>query len=77
MARALYETLAEISSSRAEALLNLGACCIHLEDVEGTRSAFERFLEVAPEDHPHRETVAKDLEALKNGEALTDGEALE
>ncbi len=68
MARAMYEALAEILVDPTAAYLNLGACCMHLDDPEGTRSAFEAFLEVAPEDHPHRETVQQDLAALNTGE---------
>jgi cytochrome c-type biogenesis protein CcmH/NrfG len=70
MARAMYETLAEVLVDPAAAYLNLGACCIHLDDVEGTKAAFEAFLEVAPEDHPQRETVKKDLAALDAGGIL-------
>lgn len=70
MARAMYEALAELLVDPTAAYLNLGACCLHLDDVEGTRAAFEAFLEVAPEDHPQRETVEKDLAALASGNDL-------
>lgn len=70
MAKAMYEALAEILVDPTAAYLNLGACCIHLDDVEGTRAAFEAFLEVAPEDHPQRETVKQDLAAIDAGEVL-------
>jgi len=70
MARAMYEALAELLVDPTAAYLNLGACCIHLDDAEGTQAAFEAFLEVAPEDHPQRETVEQDLAALKAGETL-------
>lgn len=70
MARAMYEALAELLVDPTAAYLNLGACCIHLEDPECTKKAFEAFLEVAPEDHPHRETVEQDLAALNAGETL-------
>lgn len=68
MARAMYEALAEVLVDPTAAYLNLGACCMHLDDPEGTRAAFEAFLDVAPEDHPHRETVQQHLAALNTGE---------
>ena len=68
MARAMYETLAELLADPTGAYLNLGACCIHLDDVECTKAAFESFLEVAPEDHPQRETVMQDLATLQAGD---------
>ncbi|MEX1309805.1 MAG: tetratricopeptide repeat protein [Candidatus Sulfomarinibacteraceae bacterium] len=64
MARAMYEALTEISPDPANAYLNLGLCCAALGDVEGTRAAFEAFLEHAPEDHPSIESVKNDLAAL-------------
>ena len=64
MARAMYEALTEISADPANAYLNLGLCCAALGDVEGTRAAFEAFLERAPEDHPSIESVKSDLAAL-------------
>jgi regulator of sirC expression with transglutaminase-like and TPR domain len=64
MARAIYEALTEISPDPANAYLNLGLCCAALGDVEGTRAAFEAFLEHAPEDHPSIESVKSDLAAL-------------
>ena len=64
MARAMYEALTEISPDPANAYLNLGLCCAALGDVEGTRAAFEAFLEHAPEDHPSIESVKDDLAAL-------------
>ncbi|MEE4273728.1 MAG: hypothetical protein V2I67_18780 [Thermoanaerobaculales bacterium] len=68
MAKAIYETLTDLLVDPTGAYLNLGTCCIQLEDVECTRSAFENFLEIAPEDHPHRETVENDLAILNAGE---------
>jgi len=70
MARPLYEVLAELSQDPTAAYINLGACCIQLGDPEGTRTAFEAFLEVAPADHPHRETVESDLAAMDAGTPL-------
>jgi tetratricopeptide (TPR) repeat protein len=64
MARAMYEVLTEISSDPVNAYLNLGVCCVALGDVEGTRAAFEAFLERAPADHPGIEAVKSDLAAL-------------
>jgi tetratricopeptide (TPR) repeat protein len=64
MARAMYEVLTEISPDPVNAYLNLGVCCAALGDVEGTRSAFEAFLERAPADHPDVESVRSDLAAL-------------
>ena len=65
MARALYQALAEVSDDRANASLNLGICSAALGDVEATRSAYETFLELAPDNHPDLETVKKDLAALE------------
>ena len=64
MARALYEALSEIAPDPINAYLNLGICCASLGDVEGTRAAFEAFIELAPEDHPDLESVRRDLAAL-------------
>ena len=64
MARALYEALSEIAPDPINAYLNLGICCASLDDVEGTRAAFEAFIEIAPEDHPDLESVRRDLAAL-------------
>ncbi len=64
MARAMYEALTEVSSDPVNAYLNLGVCCASLGDVEGTRAAFEAFLELAPADHPDIESVRIDLAAL-------------
>ena len=64
MARALYEALSEIAPDPINAYLNLGICCASLGDVEGTRAAFEAFIEIAPEDHPDLESVRRDLAAL-------------
>lgn len=64
MARAMYEALTEISPDPANAYLNLGLCCAALGDIDGTRAAFEAFLEHAPEDHPSIESVKDDLAAL-------------
>lgn len=64
MARALYEALSEITPDPINAYLNLGICCASLGDVEGTRAAFEAFIEIAPEDHPDLESVRRDLAAL-------------
>lgn len=66
MAKAMYEVLTEISPDPVNAYLNLGACCAALGDVEGTRAAFEEFLERAPADHP-------DIESVKNDLAILDG----
>lgn len=64
MARALYEALSEIAPDPINAYLNLGICCTSLGDVEGTRAAFEAFIEIAPEDHPDLESVRRDLAGL-------------
>ena len=64
MARALYQALTEIYPKSPDAYLNLGLCCASLGDVEGTRAAFEVFLEVAPKDHPNYDTVKADLASL-------------
>jgi hypothetical protein len=71
MARAMYEALTEISHDPVNAYLNLGVCCAALGDVDGTRAAFEAFLERAPEDHPDIESVRNDLAAL-DGEAVPE-----
>ena len=60
----MYEALTEISPDPVNAYLNLGVCCAALGDVEGTKAAFEAFLELAPEDHPDIESVESDLAAL-------------
>ena len=70
MAKALYEILAEISTKPEEAYLNLGSCCIQLEDVACTKSAFEAFVEIAPADHPYRETVINDLAIINQGNVV-------
>lgn len=64
MARALYEALVEISDDPAAAYLNLGICNDALGDVEGTRAAFERFLELVPDDNPDVAMVRERLAAL-------------
>lgn len=74
MAEAMYEVLAEISPDPVNAYLNLGVCRASLGDVEGTKEAFEAFLERAPADHPDIESVRADLAAL---EANTVPEALD
>lgn len=70
MAKAMYEVLTEISSDPATAYLNLGISCANLGDADGTRAAFTKFLEIAPEDDPQREAVEHDLAALAIPEAL-------
>jgi cytochrome c-type biogenesis protein CcmH/NrfG len=64
MAKAMYEALTEISPDPVNAYLNLGLSCAALGDVDGTRAAFEAFLERAPADHPYIETIRQDLAAL-------------
>lgn len=64
MSRALYQALTEIAPDAPNAFLNLGLCCAALGDVEATKSAYERFLELAPEDHPDIETVRQELAKL-------------
>lgn len=64
MARALYEALVEISDDPAAAYLNLGICSDALGDVEGTRAAFESFLELVPNDNPDVAMVRERLSAL-------------
>ena len=61
MARALYQALTEVAPDAPNAYLNLGICCSSLDDPEGTRAAFEAFLEYAPEDNPDREYVQQEL----------------
>lgn len=70
MARAMYEALTELLIDPTPAYLNLGACCLHLGEDDCSRTALEHFLEIAPEDHPHRETVIKDLASIEAGEVL-------
>jgi len=74
MAGAMYEVLTEISPNPVNAYLNLGACRAALGDVEGTRAAFEEFLERAPADHPDIESVKNDLAVL---DGMTVPEALD
>jgi len=69
MAKAIYEALADLLADPTGAYLNLGTCCIQIGDEECTRAAFEAFLEIAPDDHPHRATVAEDLALLDAGES--------
>lgn len=64
MAKAMYEALTQIVPDPVNAYLNLGVCCAALGDAEGTRAAWETFLELAPEDHPDIESVRNDLAAL-------------
>jgi tetratricopeptide (TPR) repeat protein len=71
MARALFEALAEIQPRSPSPWLNLGLTCAAMGDVEATVLSFEVFLEVAPEDHPNRESVEADLELLRS--QLQDG----
>jgi tetratricopeptide (TPR) repeat protein len=73
MARAMFEVLTEVSTDPANAYLHLGLCCAALDDIDGTRAAFEAFLEHAPENHPSIESVQSDLAAL---DAPTVPEAL-
>lgn len=74
MARALYQALTELLPDSPNGYLAVGLCCASLDDVEGTKAAFEAFLERAPEDHPEIESVREDLAAL-DGRAVP--EALE
>lgn len=79
MAEAMYEALTEISPDPVNAYLNLGVCRASLGDVEGTKAAFEAFLERAPADHPDIESVKNDLAALEGNavpEALASQEPL-
>lgn len=71
MARALYRALTELLPESPNGYLALGLCCASLDDVEGTRAAFEAFLERAPEDHPDIESVQSDLDAL-DGRAVPE-----
>jgi len=64
MARALYQALTEVAPDMPNAYLNLGICSSALGDVEATRTAFETFLRLAPEDHPDIEIVRLELAAL-------------
>ena len=68
MARALYQALTEVAPDAPNAYLNLGICCSSLDDPEGTRAAFEAFLEFAPEDNPDREYVEQQLIKLRSTE---------
>jgi tetratricopeptide (TPR) repeat protein len=68
MARALYQALTEVAPDMANGYLNLGLCCASLGDVDCTRSSFETFLELAPEDHPDLENVRLELANLATGE---------
>jgi hypothetical protein len=63
----MYEVLTEISPDPLNAYLHLGLSCAALDDVDGTRAAFEAFLERAPADNPDIETVRQDLAALDAG----------
>lgn len=64
MARELYEALAQVLEDPVTAYLNLGICCVALDDAEGARKAFESFLELAPEDHPDIPMAREQLESL-------------
>lgn len=70
MSRALYQALTEVAPNAPNAYLNLGLCCAALGDVEATRAAFAKFLELAPEDDGDRETVRRELAKLDAPEAL-------
>lgn len=69
MARALFEAITRVAPDAPNGFLNLGVCCARLGDRECTIASFERFLELAPEDHPDRATVAGDLANLRTGES--------
>jgi len=70
MARALYQTLTEVAPDMPNSYLNLGLCCQALGDTEGTRAAFEKFVELASEDNPDVEAIRQQLAALDaQGEA--------
>jgi tetratricopeptide (TPR) repeat protein len=69
MARALFQALTEIAPEAPNAYLNLGLCCYKLGDVEGTRSAFGTFVELAPEDHPDLDLIRQELDKLPPPEA--------
>jgi Tfp pilus assembly protein PilF len=64
MAHALYQALVQVSDDPAAAYLNLGICNDAMGDEEGTRAAFERFLELVPEDNPDASMVRERLAAL-------------
>jgi Tfp pilus assembly protein PilF len=65
MSQALYQALVEISEDPATAYLNLGICSAALGDPEVAREAFERFLDLAPPDHPDLEMAREQLAALE------------
>jgi tetratricopeptide (TPR) repeat protein len=64
MARALYQALTEVAPDMPNSYLNLGLCCQALGDAEGTRAAFEKFVELAPEDSEDLDAVRQQLAAL-------------
>ncbi len=74
MSRALYQTLTEIAPDMPNGYLNLGLCCAALGDTEATRAAFEKFIELAPEDHQDLETIRQQLAALDATEQLESTE---
>jgi tetratricopeptide (TPR) repeat protein len=64
MSRALYQALTEVAPDAPNLFLNLGLCCSALDDTEGMRAAYEKFIELAPEDHEDIEAIREQLAAL-------------
>ena len=77
MSRALYQALTEVAPDSPNAYLNLGLSCAALGDVEATKAAFAKFLELAPEDDADRETVRLELAKLDASETPAAPEAPE
>jgi Flp pilus assembly protein TadD len=63
-ARTLLEVIVEVRPDLAEAHYLLGLCCNSLGDADCSRSAFQTFLDLAP-DHADAATARAMLEYLK------------
>jgi tetratricopeptide (TPR) repeat protein len=77
MARALYQALTEVAPEEPNGYLNLGLCCAALGDTEGMRAAYEKFIELAPEDHEDIEAIKRELAALDSPGQIEGTEDLE
>lgn len=80
MSRALYQALTEIAPDMPNGYLNLGLCCAALGDTEAMRAAYEKFIELAPEDNEDIEAIRQqlaDLDALGEIEGPEDLEVSE
>lgn len=77
MSRALYQTLTEIAPDMPNGYLNLGLCCAALGDTEGMRAAYEKFIELAPEDNEDLDAIRQQLAGLDAPGEIDEPEDLE